>query len=268
MTGPPGNPSRNRPSRYARPATPPATPGPTSASYPPETSDQPAPSETAGTPRLGRHTPASRRLRAFATIARLAGPPAALALVATVALVIALATLRGVRTAAVNAWLLSIGALMLWTCWRVLTAALPAAADSAFDSVRSRPAEQPSTLPEVIAIEGVLIDAEWSWRGVEYRLRPLLRKIAAARLAERHQVDLVADPAAAQQVLGPELWALVGPGPYGPTRAATPDRTPTDAARSGAETYDGLATEPAGPRHRRGIPRATIRRAIDLLEAL
>jgi hypothetical protein len=157
---------------------------------------------------------------------------------------------------------------MLWTCWRVLTAALPAAADSAFDSVRSRPAEQPSTLPEVIAIEGVLIDAEWSWRGVEYRLRPLLRKIAAARLAERHQVDLVADPAAAQQVLGPELWALVGPGPYGPTRTATPDRTPTDAARSGAETYDGLATEPAGPRHRRGIPRATIRRAIDLLEAL
>ena len=268
MTEPGGDPSNELRSRYARPITPPAAPSPPAASDPPETADQPAPSEAAGRPRRGRRTRGGRRLRAFATIARLAGPPAALALVATIALVVALATLGGARTLAVNIWLLSIGALILWTCWRVLTAALPAAADSAFDSVRSRPAEEPSKLPEVTAIASVLIDAEWSWRGVEYRLRPLVRKIAAARLAERHQVDLVADPAVAQQVLGPELWALVGPGPYGPTRAATPDRTPTDAARSGAETYDGLATEPAGPRHRRGIPRATIRRAIDLLEAL
>lgn len=268
MTGPAGDPSGERPSRYARPVTPPAAPSPPAASDPPETADHPAPSEAAGRPRLGRRTPAGRRLRAFATIAGLAGPPAALALIATLALVVSLATLSGARTLAVNAWLLSIGALMLWTCLRVLNAALPATADSAFDSVRSRPAEQPSKLHEVIAIEGVLLDAEWSWRGVEYRLRPLLRKIAAARLIERHQVDLEADPTAAHRILGPELWALVGPGPYGPTRAATPDRTPAGGADTGAETYDGLATEPAGPRHRRGIPRATIRRAIDLLEAL
>src|SRR5665811_787025 len=85
------------------------------------------------------------RLRTFVTVARLAGPPAGLAIVATLALIVALATLRGARTVAVNAWLLSIGALILWTCWRVLTAALPATADSAFNSVRSRPAEQPTT---------------------------------------------------------------------------------------------------------------------------
>ncbi|HEX7498509.1 MAG TPA: hypothetical protein VF344_08605 [Candidatus Limnocylindrales bacterium] len=180
-----------------------------------------------------------------------------LALVDTIALVVALATLGGARTLVLNTWLLSIGALMLWTCWRVLTAAVPSAADPAFDSVRTRPAEPPSKLFEVIAIEGVLLDAEWSWRGVEYRLRPLLRKIAASRLIERHQVDLEADPAAAHRILGPELWALVGPGAYGPMVAETPDKI--DERRS---------TEPAQTRHGRGIPRATIRRVIDLLEAL
>jgi hypothetical protein len=191
-----------------------------------------------------------------------------LALLATLALIVALVTLGGAQSLTVNTWLLSIGALILWTCWRVLTAALPAAADSAFDAVRIRPFEEPSKLYGVIAIEGVLIDAEWSWRAVEYRLRPLLRKIAAARLIERHQVDLEADPAAAHRILGHELWALVGPGPYGPIRAATSDHTPADAAGSRAETDDGSGVEPAETRHGRGIPRATIRRAIDLLEAL
>jgi hypothetical protein len=271
VTEPAGDPSGDRPSRYARPVTPPAAPGRPAVPDPPGTANHPASSSTTGTPRSRRHTPPGRRLRAFVTVARLAGPPAGLAIVATLALIVALATLRGARTVAVNAWLLSIGALILWTCWRVLTAALPATADSAFDSVRSRLAEQPTTLPEVIAIEGVLLDAEWSWSGVEFRLRPLLRKIAAARLMERHHVDLDADPAAAHRILGPELWALVGPGAYGPTRAATPDRTPVDvadAADMDAQTYDVPATEPAEARHGRGIPRATIRRAIDLLEAL
>jgi hypothetical protein len=191
-----------------------------------------------------------------------------LALVATIALIVTLATLGGARTLVLNAWLLSIGALMLWTCWRVLTAALPSAAESAFDSVRTRPVEPPSKLFEVIAIEGVLLDAEWSWRGVEYRLRPLLRKIAASRLIERHQVDLEADPAAAHRILGPELWALVGPGPYGPVVAETPDLTSADDADHVSETHAGPSAEPAQTRHGRGIPRATIRRAIDLLEAL
>lgn len=268
MTEPGGDPSSELRSRYARPLTPPAPPSPPAASDPPEEAVRLAPSETTGRRRRGRRTPAGRRLRAFATIVRLAGPPAALALVATIALVVALVTLGGAQTLAANVWLLSIGALILWTCWRVLTAALPAAAHSSFDSVRSRPAEGPTTLPEVIKIEGVLLDAEWSWSGVEYQLQPLLRKIAASRLSERHQVDLVAEPDAARRILGPELWALVGPGAYGRTRAATPDRTPADAANRGAETYDGSATVPAETRHGRGIPRATIRRAIDLLEAL
>jgi len=249
VTTPPGEPLDDRPSRYARPLTPAQTPA--------RAPDDPVVTATRSRPRRHRRTPAGRRFRAFATIARLTGPPAVLAVVATIALVATLATLAGARTLFLNAWMLSIGALMLWTCWRVLTAALPSAADSEFDWVRTRPVEPPSKLYEVIAIEGVLLDAEWSWRGVEYRLRPLLRKIAASRLIERHQVDLETDPAAAHRILGPELWALVGPGAYGPVVAETPDKIDHEPS-----------TEPAQTRHGRGIPRATIRRAIDLLEAL
>jgi hypothetical protein len=268
VTGPAGDTSDERPSRYARPLSPPAPPGPSAEPVPPATADRSAPTATSVAQRRHRRKPAGRRLRAFAAIVRVAGPPAALGLVATLIFVVAIETVRGTETLAVNAWLLSIGALVLWTAWRVLAAALPATTDTAFDSVRSRPVEKPSTLPEVILIEGVLIDAEWSWRGVEYRLRPLLRRLAAARLAERHQVDLEADPAAAHRILGPELWALVGPGTYGPTTAPTPDSTTTKSTRTSNEAGDGPATESAETGHRRGIPRATIRRAIDLLEAL
>ncbi len=269
MTGPAGDPSGNRPSRYARPVAPAAAPAAPAAPGRPETVDFPIRAATAGARRRRRrHTSAGPRRRAFGTIARLAGPPTVLAILVTLALVVVLETLGEARTPAVNAWLLLIGALMLWACWRVLTAALPAAGDSAFDAVRTRPLEEPSKLYEIIAIEGVLIDAEWSWRGVEYRLRPLLRKIAAARLIERHQVDLQDDPAAARRILGHELWALVGPGAYGPIRAATSDLTPAEAAGTRAEIDDVPAIEPAETRHGRGIPRATIRRAIDLLEAL
>ena len=268
MTPPAGDPSDGRPSRYAHAAAQAGEQASAAASNQTEISDHPASSRRAGRPRRRRRAPAGRRLRAFTSIARLTGPPAVLALIITLALIVALGTLAGTRTLIVNAWLLSIGALMLWTCWRVLTAALPSAADSAFDSVRIRPTEAPSKLFEVIAIEGVLLDAEWSWRDVEYRLRPLLRRIAASRLIEGHLVDLEADPAAAHRILGPELWALVGPGAYGPMSAETPDGRSADAAAVGSKTHVRPATEPFDTRHGRGIPRATIRRAIEQLEAL
>ncbi len=212
--------------------------------------------------RPARSGPGRPLLRYLTLIARLAGPPAALAVLATIALAVALATLQEVRSGAVNAWLLTIGGLLVWTCWRALAAALPTAAATEFDSVRGRPLEPPSELREVKAIVGVILDAEWSWRGVEFRLRPLLRRIAAARLIERYQVDLETEPAAAHRILGDELWALVGPGAYGPDEAA---RAATPAA---AETPARPATHRIRTHQARGISRATIRRAVDLLEAL
>lgn len=185
-----------------------------------------------------------RRRRVFAKVARLAGPPAVLSIVATVALGVDLATFQVARGLAVNIWLLTIGALLMWTCLRALAAALPAAGVSAFDSVRVRQTEPPPKLYEVVDIEGLILDAEWSSHGVEFGLSPLLRRIAVSRLIERRQVDLDTDPAAARRILGDELWTLVEP----------------EAQRELERTRHD--------KDRRGISRATVKRAIDVLEAL
>jgi hypothetical protein len=168
-------------------------------------------------------------------------------------------------------WLLTIGGLALWTFWRALARALPTAASSAFDTIRDRPVEPPSSLYDVIAIEGALLDAEWSRGGAEHRLRPLIRRIASARLIEHHQVDLATEPAEARRILGEELWALVGPdehpGPGHASAAALPVAGPAEILPLPTDTP--LATEWTNSHHgRRGMPRADIRRAIDLLEAL
>jgi len=181
---------------------------------------------------------------ALIPVLRFAGPPAALAVLATIALVAAVYLFEGQRGLAVNAWLLAIGGLVLWTCWRALAQSLPVSGSSAFDSVRHHSPDPQTRLSEVIAIEGVLLDAEWSWSSVEHRLRPLLRKLAADRLLERRQVDMESEPDAARRILGDEVWALVGPGVYGPA----PD-------------------EPTA-RLRRGIARATISHAVTVLEEL
>jgi hypothetical protein len=92
--------------------------------------------------------------------------------------------------------------------------------------------------------------------------------MAAARLMERRQVDLESEPDAAHRILGDELWALVGPGAYGPVEA-TPTRVrPNKTAPADAEIAVGPVIERAQTHHGRGIPRATIRRAIDVLEEL
>jgi hypothetical protein len=279
--GPGGAAPESRPpesgrSRYARPLTQPANVAPAPASL----ARMPA-----GRDRVA--TTSGHRRQALATVTRISGPPMALAAGATAVLVAVAVVLAGSRSVAVNAWLLTIGGLVLWTFWRALAGALPTAASSAFDTVRDRPVEPPSSLYDVIAIEGALLDAEWSRGGAEHRLRPLIRKIAAARLIERHQVDLGTEPAEARRILGEELWALVGPDehprPGRASAAAVPAVAPQPGHAQLAElagvagpaeilrspTDTPLATEWTNShKGRRGMPRADIRRVIDLLEAL
>jgi hypothetical protein len=55
-----------------------------------------------------------------------------------------------------------------------------------------------------------------SWADVSPRhydvvTRPLLTRLAAARLADRHRVDLWSDPAGARAVLGEDVWTWVDP---------------------------------------------------------
>jgi hypothetical protein len=79
-------------------------------------------------------------------------------------------------------------------------------------------------------------------------LRPVLEHLLAARLAERHDVHLYADPEAARRVLcrdprDADLWAWIDPA-----------ARPTTAARDGGD--------------QRGIPKRTLARLINRLEQL
>jgi hypothetical protein len=82
-------------------------------------------------------------------------------------------------------------------------------------------------------------------------LRPVLEHLLAARLAERHGVNLYQDPEASRRLLcrsprDAELWAWIDPDP----ETARPAVSARDAAGQ------------------RGIPRRTLARLIDRLEKL
>jgi hypothetical protein len=86
----------------------------------------------------------------------------------------------------------------------------------------------------------------------EARLRPALEHLLAARLAERHGVNLYHDPAQAQRLLcragrDRDLWAWIDPA---------------QADRDAAPGLDGGGAE------RPGIPRRTLERLINRLEQL
>lgn len=75
-----------------------------------------------------------------------------------------------------------------------------------------------------------------SWAAVSPRhydltTRPVLTRIAAARLAERHGVDLYADPDRARALVGEDVWAYVRPVPEPATRAHGPGVPPAVLTR-------------------------------------
>jgi hypothetical protein len=84
----------------------------------------------------------------------------------------------------------------------------------------------------------VLLATETAFE-VHYRLRPILREIAAYRLSSRRGIALDDEVDAARDALGPEAWELVRPD-----RPAPPDRLG------------------------RGRPLAELRAAVDALERI
>ncbi|HEY7622239.1 MAG TPA: hypothetical protein VH834_20885 [Solirubrobacteraceae bacterium] len=102
----------------------------------------------------------------------------------------------------------------------VLTIVAVLVAVWAIRSLRRRlPAAWPRAPAAAAPGGGVVGDLEWVRRAVaaassagemHWRLRPVLREVAAAGLARR-RIDLDADPAAARALLAPETWELVRP---------------------------------------------------------
>jgi hypothetical protein len=82
---------------------------------------------------------------------------------------------------------------------------------SPFDRVREAPTRA-ERIDELDRIDRLVVLGCANAFDLHYRLRPLLRQLAAERLAARHGVDLEGDPERARPLLSDELWEVVRPG--------------------------------------------------------
>jgi hypothetical protein len=128
----------------------------------------------------------------------------------------------------------------------LLRALLPQLTPDAARKAREKPRAR--TLTGYSHRRFVVHNAMTSQNYYDVELRPVLEHLLAARLAERHDINLYQDPEKARRLLcrtprDDSLWRWIDPG----TR-------PERSAREGPE--------------RRGIPRHTLARLIDRLEKL
>jgi hypothetical protein len=122
------------------------------------------------------------------------------------------ASLLPVRAGLVlDLYLVFVGGVALLALVRTTSLAQPGSERSRFDlalrSTKPR-AERP---PELVRLEQQLALAATTAFDVHYRLRHVVRDVAAERLWARHGVDLDTDAERAEALVGPEVWALVRP---------------------------------------------------------
>jgi hypothetical protein len=121
--------------------------------------------------------------------------------------VLAVVFLPGRRDLALDLYLLLIASGAVFALVRALSQAAPRAEPEP----PSRPRRMTQRLPELERTErAVLLSASTAF-DTHYRLRPILREIAAQRLATRRGLSLDDDVTAARAVVGEETWELVRP---------------------------------------------------------
>jgi hypothetical protein len=94
--------------------------------------------------------------------------------------------------------------------------------------------------------DAAIEDALDSMSGYELHLRPLLQRLYAVRLAERHGVSLETQPRQAAAIVGPELWPWIDPA------RPRSGRHPLDVGPAAAVGTGGGA---GSGRQRRSAPR-------------
>ena len=130
--------------------------------------------------------------------------------VAGVVLLTVLTLLPDHRERAVQAYVLFLGGLAVLWLLTAAAAANPRYA-STFDEARRPRSGRVDRLPELEKVEREVALSLGSAFDVHYRLRPLLRELAADRLAVRRGIDLDRDAEPARAALGDELWEVVRP---------------------------------------------------------
>jgi hypothetical protein len=163
---------------------------------------------------------------------------AIVAVLGAAALVAALVIRPGDGGLAAEAYVLFLGALGIAVLHRATASAFapPTESQVALALRRSRP--RPRRVPELESLERELEMSMQSAYDSYYRLRPILREIAAGRLG-RNAVELDRPGSRAAELLGPDAWAFVRPD----------SQRPADHHAPGAELEE-------------------IERAVDALEAL
>jgi hypothetical protein len=158
--------------------------------------------------------------------------------VATAALVLLLA-LRPLSTSrALAIWVILVAALVLLLLVRKSRERTDSGCGHFEAALRREPAQATGTV-ELLRTER---DLELGIAGAghaHHRLLPILRDVAAARLASRHGVELDRRPDAARALLGDEAWELLRPDRPEPTDRFAP-----------------------------GVPRARVAAVIDRVESL
>lgn len=140
---------------------------------------------------------------------------------------------------AVHVYVLALAAIGLSHLLAAARGALPQHRPSPFDAALRRRARPAQRIPELERMEREVALGLATAFDLHYRLRPRLRRIAAELLAARRGIELDARPDAARRALGDDAWEIV-----------RGDR------------------EPPRARFAPGLDIASLRRAVDALEAL
>jgi hypothetical protein len=150
---------------------------------------------------------------------------------ATAAGLVAAATLLAVvlvgvaRGIALGAYVLVLVAIAVASLSSRLRAAWPAT--TAFERLFPARVEPTWRVGQLEGLVGRLSGGEPSAFVLHQRVRPLVRDIAAARLARGHGVDLEGMPERAQALVGPRTWELIRPDREAPhDRHARPWSSP------------------------------------------
>ncbi len=131
-------------------------------------------------------------------------------LAATAGVVLALLLAGWSDGLALLAYVLFVGALALVVLAGRLRAALPPAAP--FERLLAAAPRRVEPVGQLETIRQGLAAAGWSRGELRYRLAPMIREIAAARLSRRYGVDLDRQPEQARALIGGgRVWQLVGP---------------------------------------------------------
>ena len=110
-----------------------------------------------------------------------------------------------------DVFLLYLGAVTLLALVRATSVAQPGSHGSPFDRALRPVRPQRERPHQLVRLEQRLALALTTAFDAHYRLRPIVREIAAQRLWARHAVDLDDDPDRAEALLGAGVWELARP---------------------------------------------------------